>query len=313
MTRFSVSQALLALAIAYLAFSLVKIANEIPNIVEIIDKTNVTVDKVTPQIPHILSTIDSITLQINSVVTEVASVRTLVEQQLPPLLQQVELLRPVVNGVVDESHQYSQNIPNLLTHLSTLENQITEVQKQLPIILKRVDDVVKMTNNTTAEIANWRPHSKEYIEQIKLSREDIPMYLTRTENIVTDAKTIGKEATSGLFVGILKGALTLPFDVISGLTGIVDKDSRSAKYLTALDVSLMQEETVALLNSTRQKKAVWQNTESGNRGTIIKSKQIENNNQVCHTLTFSNYFKDENEELKELMCRDDEGLWKVTE
>ena len=84
MNRFSIPQVVLALAIAYLAFSLVKVANQIPHIVEIIDKTNVTVDKITPQIPDILSTINSINQQINGVVAEVASVRAMVEHQLPP-------------------------------------------------------------------------------------------------------------------------------------------------------------------------------------------------------------------------------------
>ena len=311
MTRFSISQTLLAVAIGYLAFSIVKVANEIPNIIKIIEKTNVTVDKITPQIPSILDKVDSINLQVDGVVNEVALVRNLVEQQLPTIIEQVALSRVTVNDAIKQSKQYAKHLPDLLSHITVIEGQITELQQQLPHVLTRVDHVVEATKNTTQEVAKWRPQSQAYIEQIKYSREDIPMYLTRAENIVTDAKTIGKEASSGVFVGILKGALTLPFDVISGLTGIVDKNSRSAKVLTALDVSLMQEKTVALLNRNSQTESAWDNHDSGNHGTIVKGAAQYISNKVCHNLTFLNYFNDDSEELNELMCQEKDGLWKI--
>ncbi len=315
MNRFSYSQVLLALAIAYLAFSLIQISQQIPTIVDIIDKTNITVDKVTPQIPTILSSVDDINKQVADVVAEVALVRVLLDEQVPEILTQVALTRPVVDSVVDkvvtESQHYSQQLPALMQHLTKIERQISQLEQQIPLILTRIDNVVQTTTKTTNEIAKWRPHSTQYIEQIKHSRLDIPHYLTRAEFIVADAKTIGKEASSGLFVGLLKGALTLPFDVISGLTGIVEPDSKSAKNLTSLDISLMQEKTIKLLNDSLQTKTIWQNTESGNRGTIAKASEFNKNNMVCHQLTFTNYFDQESEMLIELMCRGEDGLWKV--
>jgi len=311
MNRFSYSQALLALAIGYLAFSLTQVSHHIPTIVDIIDKTNITVDKVTPQIPDILSSVDDINQQVADVVAEVALVRVLLDKQVPDILTQVALTRPVVDSVITESQQYSQQLPDLMSHLTKIEQQIALLEQQIPLILSRIDNVVETTKSTTNEIALWRPHSLEYIEQIKHSRSDIPHYLTRAEFIVADAKTIGKEASSGLFVGLLQGALSLPFDVISGLTGIVEPNSQSAKNLTSLDISLMQEQTVELLNDSYQSKAIWQNVESNNRGTITKGTQFDKNSLVCHQLTFSNYFKNESEVLNELMCRGDDGLWKL--
>ncbi len=311
MNRFSYSQALLALAIAYFAFSLIQISQQIPTIVEIIDKTNITVDKVTPQIPNILSRVDDINKQVADVVAEVALVRVLLDKQVPDILTQVALTRPVVDSVVTESIQYSQQLPALMQYLTKIERQITRLEKQIPLILKRIDNVVQTTKSTTNEIAKWRPHSTQYIEQIKHSRLDIPHYLTRAEFIVADAKTIGKEASSGLFVGLLKGALTLPFDVISGLTGIVDPNSKSAKHLNFLDISLMQEKTIELLNDKQKTKIIWQNKESGNRGTIAKKSEFDKNNMICHQVTFTNYFDKESEIIIDLMCRGTDGLWKV--
>ena len=111
--------------------------------------------------------------------------------------------------------------------------------------------------------------------------------------------------------GLLKGVITLPFEVVSGLTGIVDADSRSAKYLTAQDVNLMQEKVISLLNDDNQTKTFWQNKQSGNRGTIIKGEASTRHKQKCFHMSFNNHFGKEKETLKELMCADDKGLWKV--
>ncbi|KGJ95266.1 hypothetical protein [Colwellia psychrerythraea] len=302
--QFSYSQALLALAIALLALSLFKFTMHVPAIISAIEKTTTTVDLVSPKVDDIVSEVALVRI-------EVSKVRNLVSQQTPAILSQVEATLPVVQQVIVESEYYSRQLPRLLDQIANIEQQVEELQASMPAILKRVDDVVITTNNTTEEVARWRPHSTHYLKEIELSREYIPEYLSRIENTVADAKTVGSEASSGLVSGFFKGVINLPFEVVSGLTGIVDADSRSAKYLTARDIALMQEKVVALLNDSNQTKSVWQNVESGNRGTIIKGKKTTKNKQQCLMVTFNNSFGDEKETLKELMCINDKGLWKV--
>ena len=302
--QFSYSQALLAIAIALLALSLFKFTMHVPAIISAIEKTTKTVDLVSPKV-------DDIVNEVALVRVEVSKVRKLVAQQTPVILSQVEASLPVVQQVVVESEYYSRQLPALLNQIANIEQQVEKLQTSMPAILKRVDAVVKTTNNTTEEVARWRPHSTRYLEEIELSREYIPDYLSRIENTVVDAKTIGSEASSGLVSGFFKGVINLPFEVVSGLTGIVDADSRSAKYLTAQDVALMQEKVVALLNDSNQTKAAWQNVKSGNRGTIIKGKKTTRNKQQCLMVIFNNHFGNDKETLKELMCVNDKGLWKV--
>jgi uncharacterized protein YoxC len=302
--QFSYSQGLLALAISFLAFSLFKFTLHVPGIINVIDKTTRTVDLVSPKVDNIVN-------EIALIREEVAKVRELVSQQTPVILSQVKESLPVVQQVVAESEYYSRQLPALLNQLANIEQQVGDLQTSMPAILKRIDAIVITTNNTTSEVARWRPHSTRYLEEITLSRDYIPQYLSRIENTIEDAKTVGKEASSGLVSGFFKGMITLPFEVVAGLTGIVDKDSRSAKYLTAQDVSLMQEKVVALLNDKNQTKSVWQNVKSGNRGTIIKGENTKRNNQQCINVIFNNHFGKDKETLNELMCIGDTGLWKV--
>lgn len=304
MKQFSYSQALLALAIALLALSLFKFTMHVPAMLTVIENTTKTVDLVTPKVDNIIN-------EVALVRVEIGKIRALVTQQTPAILSQVEASLPVVQQVVAESEYYSRQLPALLHQLESIEQQVALLQASIPALLKRVDAVVKTTNNTTAEIARWRPHSTRYLKEIALSRDYIPQYLSRIENTIVDAKTIGKEASSGLVSGFLKGVIALPFEVVAGLAGIVDLDSRSAKYLTAQDVALMQEQVVMLLNDNKQTKSVWQNVKSGHRGTITKGRQTTRNKQQCIKVTFNNHFGSGKETLKELMCRDDKGLWRV--
>lgn len=296
-TKLNVSQTLLALAIALLAFSLIKIADQIPNIIQVINKASPQVDTV----------IDEVTL----IREEVKSVRLLVAKQTPDILAKVEATLPIIEQALAESERYSSQLPIALEQIAKLTTDVQVLNKSLPNILHRIDAVVEMANNTTNEIALWRPHSTEYIAELALYRTNIPQYLTRVENIVVDAKSIGTEASSGIVKGFFKGVVSLPFEVVSGLSGIVDSNSQSAKYLTATDVSLMQEKVVSLLNDKNASKAIWQNTESGNRGNITKGKLIYQDNKSCYNLTFHNFFSQNKEILKQLMCLDKEGLWKI--
>jgi hypothetical protein len=302
--QFSYSQFLLALAIAFLAFALFKFTLQVPAILRVIDKTTITIDSVIPEVDDIINEVALVRI-------EVGKVRALVSQQTPVILAQVEASLPVVQQVVVESENYSRQLPALLSQISSIEQHIEKLQKSMPAILKRVDAIIKTTNNSTTEVARWRPHSTRYLEEITLSRDYIPQYLSRIEKTIVDAKTVGSATSSGLVSGFFKGMIALPFEMVAGLTGIVDVNSRSAKYLTAQDVALMQEKVVGLLNNSNQTKSVWQNVKSGNRGTIIKGEVTTRNTQPCINIIFNNHFGKDKETLKELMCIDDKGLWKV--
>ena len=296
--KHNISQILLALAITFLAFSLVKIANEVPGILNTIDKTSPQVDVIVDEVALIRQ--------------EVKLVRLLLAKQTPEVLAKVADTLPVIREVLAESERYLRQLPTALEKVDILTRDVQRFKSSLPNVLQRIDAVVDAMNTTVNEVALWRPYSREYLTEIALSRENIPQYLTRAENIVIDAKSIGKEASSGIVTGFLKGVISLPFEVVSGLAGMVDSDSQSAKYLTAADVNLMQEKVIALLSSEKRTRTVWQNVDSGNRGIILKGKLIRKNQQNCHKLTFNNFFAQGIEEsLKELMCLDEEGLWEV--
>ena len=299
---FSYSQALMALAVAFLGFSLLQFTLQIPAILAVVKQTSQTVD---PKI-------DAIVNEISLVRLEVGKVRLLVAEQTPDILTQIDATLPVIDQVITESTYYSRQLPNLLSQIDRIEQQIAALQVAMPAILTRVDAVVDTTNNTLTEVALWRPHSTKYLHEIELSRTYVPEYLSRIEQTMVDAKTIGQEASSGIVSGFFKGVISLPFEVVAGLKGMVDVNSRSAKNLTAEDITLLQTKVVALLNDKKAKSDTWLNSNTGNGGSIVKGKKTKRNRQQCINVTFNNHFKNQKETLKELMCIDSKGIWKVT-
>jgi len=295
--NFSYSQVLLSGAIGYLAYALLSFTKEIPELINVVDRN-------TPFISTIVN-------EIKLVRIEVGKVRALVDKQIPAILMQVDRALPIAEQGLAQSEQYSQQLPQLWRHLDKIERQVGLLQQHLPAVLARVDAVVETTNATTKEVSQWRSHSTQYLTEIKHSRQDIPQYLSRVEAIIINAKTIGKEASSGLVSGFIKGVISLPFDVVSGLTGIVDAKSLSAKYLTAKDITIMQEQVLLLLTNDNKQQAFWNNIDSGNWGEISKKPRFTQKGLFCHKLIFVNYFRDQRETLNELMCQDKQGLWKV--
>lgn len=296
-TKFSYSQALLAVAIAYFGYALLAFTSQLPSFINAIDRTS----------PHITTVVNEVSL----VRAEVSQVRDVVNKQLPAILLQIEKSLPLVEEGLAQSEKYSQQLPILWGHLDKVEAQITNIQDELPNLLARVDAIVLMTNSVTGELAKWRPHSTKYLAEIDQSQVDIPQYLTRIEYIIDDAKNLGKEASSGLVSGFFKGVISLPFEVISGLTGIVEADSISAKLLTSTDLTLLQENTITLLKDTKRNSIVWKNSQSGNRGQIVKGIEFKKDGLSCHNLTFMNNLKGQQETIKKLMCVDNKGLWQV--
>ncbi len=296
-SKFSISQAMLALAIAYFAYALLSFTKAIPDFVQ-------TVNKMTPHISTIVE-------EVKLVRAEVTQVRSVVNAQVPAMLSQIDQTRPLLALSLAQSEQYLQQLPILWQHLAAIEMQMQKLQQDLPKALVRVDEVVASSNKGIIELSLWRAHSTKYIAEIEQSRANIPQYLTRVENIILDAKTIGKEASSGLVSGFLKGVISLPKEMVAGLTGMVDTQSRSAKFLVANDVVLMQEKVLSLLNNQSKSQAFWQNDNSGNRGTITKQAPFKREGLTCHKLVFVNSFKNQQEKLEKIMCKDSKELWQV--
>lgn len=288
---------ILAIAIAYFAYALLSFTQQVPGFIQALDRVT----------PHVNTIVEEVSL----VREEVTQVRQVIDKELPNIISQVDSSLPLVEEGLSQSKYYSQQIPELFKHLSKVEEQVAEIQQVLPDVLNRIDSIVLMADKTTAELSQWRPHSTQYLAELEKSREDIPQYLTRIEYIVNDAKSIGKEASSGLVSGFFKGVISLPFEVVSGLTGIIDSNSKSAKLLTAADVTLLQERTIELLENNTQQNIFWQNSQTGNRGRILKGDEFEQKGLLCHELTFINNLKGQEETLKELMCEDKQGLWQV--
>jgi len=293
----SIPQILLALAITYLAYALLHVSKNIPSIINAIDNTT----------PHI----NTIVREVEQVRTEITQVRALVDKQLPAILMQIDSTLPLIEQGIAQSEQYASQLPKLWQHLDKIEMHIKMLQQDIPNVLRRVDNVIIASNEVREEVAKWRPHSTQYLAEIKHARNDVPHYLSRVENIVIDAKTIGKEASSGLVSGFFKGVISLPLEVISGLTGMVDSTSLSAKYLTTSDITIMQEKVLLLLENDTKKEMFWQNDKSGNRGTLIKEVKFISKGQTCHRIVFNNHFKGQQERLEKMMCKSDEDLWQV--
>lgn len=302
MNKMSVSQLLFAVAIGYLAYSLIQISIQIPNALKLVGESTKSMEKFQPQI-------DEIILQIGNI-----------NKQIPAIMSQIEQTRPLIEQTLIESDKYSSQIPLVSAHLTRLEQQVAAVDKQLPDILKRIDNLVTTTDNVTQEMAKWRPHSLEYIKQLEYSREDIPSYLTRIDNIATDAKmiisdakTIGSENSRGLVKGLVKGVVSLPFNVVSNLAGIVDSSSKSAQQLTEEDITLLQQSAITVLMSETITEKSWRNKLTGHYGKVHQGENFERQGKDCYQLTFTNYFNNEKERLLEDACLNDQNLWQIND
>jgi archaellum component FlaC len=302
MNKMSVSQIFFAASIGYLAYSLIQISIQIPNALRLIGESTERMEKFQPQI--------------NKIILQVGNIN----KQIPAILSQIEQTRPLIEQTLIESDKYSSQIPLLSAHLTRLEQQAAAVEKQLPDILKRIDNLVITTDNVTQEIAKWRPHSLEYIKQLEYSREDIPRYLTRIEDIATDAqmtisdaKTIGSENSKGIVKGLVKGVVSLPFDVVSNLAGIVDSSSKSAQQLTKEDITLLQQSAINVLTSEAITEKSWRNKSTGHYGKVNQGEKFQRQGKDCYQLTFTNYFNNEKERLLEDACLNDQNLWQIND
>ena len=90
-SKTSISQILLAVAIAYFAYALLSFSQKIPNLINAIDRAT----------PHIVTIVEEVEL----VRAEVTHVRALVDTQVPAILMQINNTIPLVEQALAQSEQ----------------------------------------------------------------------------------------------------------------------------------------------------------------------------------------------------------------
>lgn len=87
----------------------------------------------------------------------------------------------------------------------------------------------------------------DVLVEARAYRESIPVLLDRIDQQVSGARSFVSDAGSGVVGGLFKGAIALPFDLVKGVSSLLDPDSFSAKRLTSTDIELIRSTVSALL------------------------------------------------------------------
>ncbi len=114
-SKFSYSQVILAIAIAYFAYALLSFTQQVPGFIQALDRVT----------PHVNTIVEEVSL----VREEVTQVRQVIDKELPNIISQVDSSLPLVEEGLSQSKYYSQQIPELFKHLSKVEEQVAEIQQ----------------------------------------------------------------------------------------------------------------------------------------------------------------------------------------
>ncbi len=256
---FSLAFALLALAvaIAYFAYE---------------------IGKVREQVPEILAQVESTSNEIGPVVSEISDIRELI----PPILEEVAATRDVIPSILEEVAATREVIPPILEQVEETRKivppilaEVEQTRKQIPDVLKSVDNVSWAVVQTTKEMKALRPVIPEVIAQIdattqeiEATRNSIPPTLDRLDLMIERARVAGREASEGAVTGIFTGILTAPFRLVGGMGSMVAPGSEAAKYFSERDYELMREAVRPLSQATTGFTQSWQNPESDTRGNL---------------------------------------------
>lgn len=174
------------------------------------------IKQVRQQLPVVIADVERIEKQVN--VDEWINLVSLLEKQVPDILQQAERIR----GTVDDVNG---NIPAILTEVKALRQQtvppvlehVNVITKQsIPAILKESQ---ALRNQTIPSVLVESKAIREQalppvLTEVAQVRAMVPPTLTRVEKLVNSAEEAADEASQGAVKGTIKGILTTPLNLI---------------------------------------------------------------------------------------------------
>ena len=292
---FSFSLLALACALTYFGYALIRVVDQIPGVLEHLDKTSKTVEPITAQIPDVLDTVNQVSASIPSVVEEAKAYRQLV----PEILTEVKTIR--------------ETLPDVLSRVDAIDSRVQEVNAQLPSILKTADSAVLAVNQTNQTVKEVAPLVPDVLDEVEKTRAEIPGYITRVEQVVASAKDISEEAGKGAVKGVLKGIITTPFDFLAGAEKRLVERFKGDVKLTEEDAHFVTESIKVLLSDESINRKTWSNEETGNHGRVDVLKRYQGTEGKCVSLSMVIVAEDEEKTAARDVCQDASGRWAVVE
>jgi len=313
----SASRFAIAIAIVYFAYQLSQIVDNVSVVTQ-------SVDQVTQQVPPTLEAVKEIRLEV-----------TEIRKQIPVILSEVEQVRQLVPGVLSEVAATRQQIPPVLQRVDAIERQIQPIlsqldktvavvdqtQRQLPDIVATTDKAIVALNETRMEVVPLIPRA---LDEIKLTRESVDPTLDRVEVLVDDvyqkaqtaidaAGKAGQQASEGAVKGFFTGLIKLPFKLVGTIASPIVKniDADVAKQITEKDIELMVKAGNQAIESGKvNKEKPWENSDSGNSGSITINRYFKLNNHECveTRVRISNRRKQIQDKRNEF-CKDEKDQW----
>ncbi len=238
-----------------------------------------------------------------------------VVNELPFLLEKIEVTSKNIKPVVTEVSKIRELIPPI-TH------EVTELRKKIPAILEEVKKTRELVPSVIAEIKNVREITPSILKEVKQTRESIPAILkevettrkeipgllVKGENIIKNAQQIAKKTGEGAVTGVFTGIIKAPFKLIGGIFNL---DHLAYKNITSEDRELVLKATDDALNSGEINKSyAWSNENSKNKGTVTVTKKEMIESRDCRLVKFTIKIPNKKPiENEHSVCLNDGGVW----
>jgi len=287
------SMALFALAgaIVYLAVAIIKVAQQIPAILQQVEQVNATaidaVDKANPVI-----------------------------EAVPGFVLGLQDTNHLIPQILKEAEAATSQIPAILQRVDSIQQQLDALHNDLPGVLKVVEQTNKTINETNTQIEAALPLVPLVLAQVEQTRDVIPDYLTRVENLVDSTRELSEEAGKGAVSGVLKGILTSPFGLLKNTRDLLFSGFSSELGYTEEDFERVYKAAIELLNSAdaENQTKTWRNTKSGNSGEIRVTDQYSREGSDCKQVELLFRAKKGTEEsLEKQVCMSDSGQWELVD
>lgn len=283
----SLSLFALAGAIVYFTYQMAIVSSQIPDILLRIDDTSEKVEPIIEEVGQIIDLVPDI-------LNEVEETR----KMIPPILEQVELTRKQVPAVLKESEA---------------------IRGELPAVLSSADKASASVTDVSRQIEATRPLIPQVLKEVETTREAIPPMMDRADKMIEKARVAGKDASQGAVTGFFSGIVMAPFALVGdagkSITGMTKEE---AKRLEEKDFDYVEKASLYLLNNgIKGEERKWNNTESGNHGTIILTDIYAEGDFAeidCRSLKIQLYKKDKLiKAITRSFCKDDDGKWGLPE